>query len=264
MRNYSLGVFFNIFNKNKIDWEKQIHFIESLNGVEHVELLLEEISLNGEEIKILKGLLKNYRIILHAPFMDLTLLSPHEEIVETTISIFKKAIGIGKALDAEIMTVHAERFPNFWKENQALKKTVSLIRRLTEASDLPISVENLSYSGNTQIAFPQNRKQIAGLAKAIYPFAGITIDVGHLLKDEKKLLEIISENKNSIYDIHLHDGKKGSAHLALNEGNLNLTSLIYTLNSINYKKFVTLETLGEKDTRRSWEILKKSIRMTKV
>lgn len=257
MREYSIGVFLNIFNREKTDWERQIKSINKLNGVGHIEILVEDISLTKQDIDFLKKLLKNYRIITHAPFMDLTLLSPHQEIVQTTISIFKKAIEISKALKAEIMTVHAEKFPNFWDENQALKKTVSLIKHLSEASDLPISVENLSYSGNTQIAFPQNRKQITSLAKAIYPYAGITIDTGHLLKDEENLLQTINENKNSIYDIHLHDGKKGSAHLALNDGKLSLKDLIATLNRINYKKFVTLETIGEKDTRRSWEILKK-------
>ena len=80
MRQYSLGVFFNIFNKNKKDWEKQIKFINSLNGVEHIEVLIEEISLTKKDVDILKKMLKNYRIIIHAPFMDLTLLSPHKEI----------------------------------------------------------------------------------------------------------------------------------------------------------------------------------------
>src|SRR3972149_9550294 len=104
MKHYSLGVFFNIFGKDKKDWEKQVNFINSLDGVEHVEVLLEDTSLNNKQIRILKELLQNYRIIIHAPFMDLTLLSPHQEIVKTTISIFKKAIKIGKALNAETMT----------------------------------------------------------------------------------------------------------------------------------------------------------------
>ncbi|MBI4096601.1 MAG: sugar phosphate isomerase/epimerase [Candidatus Levybacteria bacterium] len=256
MRKYSLGVFLNIFNRNKKDWKRQIKFINSLNGVGHIEILIEDTSLTKQDINILKKLLMSYRVILHAPFMDIALLSPHREIAEATISILKKSMAIGIALNAETMTIHAERYPNFWDESQALKKTTAFIKRLSGSSDLPISVENLSYSGNTQIPFPQNRKQIKSLAKAIQPHAGITIDTGHLLKDGENVLEIIDENKNSIYDIHLHDGKKGSAHLALNDGNLNLKNLISILNDIDYKKFVTLETIGEKETRKSWKILK--------
>src|SRR3989344_1339673 len=105
MKKYSLGVFLNIFKRDRVDWQRQIEFIRSLRKVEHVEIMLEETEIDTKDILFLSDNLKNYKIILHAPFMDVALLSLHEEIVQASFKILKKSIQIGSILDAKLIII---------------------------------------------------------------------------------------------------------------------------------------------------------------
>lgn len=63
--NYSKGAFLNITSKNKNDWKRQADFINSLEGVNHIEVWIEE-DLTISELKFLKSkpLLKKIKNIL--------------------------------------------------------------------------------------------------------------------------------------------------------------------------------------------------------
>lgn len=260
MRRYSIGVFLNVLDRNIDNWKKQVKYIEDLGRVEHVEILLEDVLLNDKEKFFLKNLLKKYHIIIHAPFMDLTILSPHKEIVKTSLSLFRKAIDIGKYLSAEVMTIHAEKYPNFWTENQAQTQTIFWTKLLARQSSFPIAVENLSLGGKTQIPYPATTKQIVQLAQALSDKTALTIDTGHLLKDRFDVYDVLKKTKDRVKNIHLHDGKQGSAHLRLGDGNLNLSKFLSLLEDLQYQWFVTLEVVGEKEILDSWRILKETVK----
>ena len=260
MRQYSIGVFFNVFNKNINNWEAQAKYIEDLGNVEHVEVLLEDVSLNSKERFLLKNLLKRYSVIIHAPFMDLTILSPHKEIIEASLSLFQKAMYIGKYLSAEVITIHAERYPNFYTENQAKQQALFHIKRLAESSSFPVAIENLSLGGKTQIPYPAIPKQIIQLSRAFLSNTALTVDTGHLLKDNFDVFEVLRKTKGLVHNIHLHDGKKGAAHLRLGDGNLNLDKFLALLEELQYKRFVTLEVVGKQEISDSWRILRKTLK----
>ena len=59
--------------------------------------------------------------------------------------------------------------------------------------------------------------------------------------------------------IHLHDGCKGSAHLALGHGDLDLRKLLLLLRKIKYRHFLTIEVVGQTQIRDSWNMLMKHI-----
>lgn len=259
MRNYSIGVFFNLFNRDTADWEKQAEFIAKLAGVEHVEVLLEETDLQKQELQKVKMLLKPYRIIVHAPFMDLTLLSAHKEIVEASRVVFTKAVAMGKHLGAELLTLHAERYPYFWTEEHARKQLVSSVEKLAKRTIFPIAIENLSVTTVLQIAYPATPTAIFGLTKHLPRNTGLTIDTGHLLKDGFDVTGVLRRVYRVVKNIHLHDGKKGKSHLQLGTGGLNLVQFLQFLEKINYGGFLTLEVVGEKEIVSSWRLLRNTL-----
>lgn len=237
------------------NWKRQIEHIHRLGQVEHLEILLEEINLDKRHIAILQELTKDFQIIVHAPFMDLTLLSPHPEIITTSLEVFKKALSIGENLRAELMTVHAERYPHYWNTTDAQKLVIKALSKLRSNTNLNLSIENLSFSGGTQLAYPSNIAQLVGLVTVLPQKCGITLDTGHLLKDDLNVYDAIEQINSKIYNIHLHDGYKGVAHLQLGKGVLDLKKLIERLIAIDYSQFVTLEVIGQKEINSSWVAL---------
>lgn len=255
MKKYSTGVFLNLFSDDVEDWKKQVNEINNLVNVNHIEILLESLPKKQKDIRLLKSLIKKYKIIIHAPFMDLSLLSPHNEIVKASVTILHEAIQIGHELSAELMTIHSGKYANFWDAEKAKKETINIVKRILKYSTFPISIENLSISGNTQLAYPQNPDQIKDLADLLPKNAGITIDTGHLLKDEYSVYNTVRSIKDKVMNFHLHDGYKGSAHLKLGDGEIKLEKFIALLDEIKYNHFVTLEVVGRQQIRDSWKLL---------
>lgn len=260
MKNYSLGVFINIVNNNTDDWRKQSSFIHTLENVEHVEILLEEVSLNDKEITLLQELLEDYRIIVHAPFVDITLLSPHEEITKASLEVLTRGLQISNKLNARLFTVHPESYPFFWDENKAINSLLQNIEKLSSKSSIPIGIENLSISGTTRITYPSNPKHLDILAKCLPENVGFTIDIGHFLKDEYDVLDIINARIEQIQNVHLHDGNKKGSHYKLGDGNLPIKEFLALLTKKNYSKFVTLEVVGKKNIEESWNLLQSLLR----
>lgn len=257
-------MFFNLFNRDTADWEKQATFIAKLPGVEHVEVLLEETGLQKQELQTVKKLLKPYRIIMHAPFMDLTLLSAHKEIVEASRVVFAKAVAIGKYLRAELLTLHAERYPHFWTEEHARKQLISSVERLAKRASFPIAIENLSVTKTLQIAYPATPAAIFSLATHLPHNARLTIDTGHLLKDDFNVTDVLRRVHGVVGNIHLHDGKKEKSHLQLGTGELNLVQFLRFLEKVQYGGFLTLEVVGEKEIVNSWRLLRNKTHKTET
>lgn len=137
MRKYSLGVFFNVWTSNKEDWKSQAKFIQQLKGVEHVEIMLENVDLTKEEISYIQELLP-YKKIVHAPFMNLSLLSPHEEIRKASRAVYKKAFHIARIFDADTITLHLDSYPNYYTESYVQKNIYQEIDELIQNSNFKI------------------------------------------------------------------------------------------------------------------------------
>jgi sugar phosphate isomerase/epimerase len=259
MKLYSTGVFLNIISPDINLWQKEMKYIQGLDDVEHIEVWLEYIPKRKQEILLLTSFLKNYQVILHAPFMDLTLLSHHSEIIKKSEDILGEAIEIGNKLSAKVITIHSERHPFFWSKEEVKTRVVKSFVKLQKLTSASLAIENLSASGNTQQAYPQTPKQIIDIAQILPKQSGVTLDIGHLLKDGYPIFPVIAKLKNRLVNIHLHDEYKGRAHLSLGTGNLKLMKLLLLLQDIKYNKFVSLEVVGKKQISESWLFLNKKL-----
>lgn len=256
--NYSKGVFLNIASQDKKDWKKRVDFIDSLPQVDHVEIWPEQ-SLNFSELKLLKSLLASYKIIIHAPFVHLSLVSLHPEVIETTIKSYLRVMQIAKVLGAELVTFHAGTHLRFTPEKTVIKLLAKNLNRFKNSykGKVRFAVENMPPDavGGAQSHYPRSLKDLAHLKKLL-PWLNFTLDIGHAFQGnegQKEISRFIKRYKTSILDIHLHDAKlKGKAHMSLGEGDLSVGLLFQLLEEIDYVGYVSLETITREDTKKSW------------
>jgi sugar phosphate isomerase/epimerase len=82
------------------------------------------------------------------------------------------------------------------------------------------------------------------------------LDVGHCTQNGEQYDDFVRHYADVVANIHLHDAKRGGkGHLALGAGELDLGGFLRGLKSSQYRGFLTLETLTEDDTSRSWQLL---------
>lgn len=256
-RKYSKGVFLHAIGRDKNDWRKQVKFINSLSGVEHVEVMIEE-DLTSSEIRLIKSLLKNYKIIVHAPFIEVNPVSCHSEIREVALKLYIKTIRTAKILNAKVVTIHPGKTHIFQSEKIAMQLLIEIFRKLKvyQKNNFRISVENLPPHEGMFGNFMSNLGEFISLKKS-FPGAYFTLDIGHAIRageGQRIISEFIKKYKNSILDIHFHDASflKKKDHLALGKGDLDFYSFLQLLKDIDYSGHLSLEVIGEKETKDSW------------
>ncbi len=255
MRKYSIGVFLDIFTDNQSEWLDNLEFINSLNDVEHLEILPEYTPSSNKELNFFFNLQKQYRFIIHATFLDLTVLSPHQVINSASLSILKKNYQFGLNIGAEVFTVHAGYMPKFWEKEQVKKNIANMVTELQINEKMPVCVENLPEKWSIQIPFPCTLEHIENVSK----ITNLTIDVGHLLKSGTDPCGVIEKYCDRICNIHLHDAVKGQDHMQLGTGDLDLDKLLLVLDKINYDGFLSIEVVGRDEIRNSWMTLLKKL-----
>jgi len=233
-------------------------FINSLPQVDHVEIWLEQ-SLNFSELKFLKFLLSSYKTIIHAPFIHLSLVSPHPEVIKTTIKSYLQIMQIAKILGAKLVTFHTGTQLKFTPEKIAIKLLAKNLNNFKNSykGKIRFTIENMPSDavGGVQSHYPKSLKNLAQLKKLL-PWLKFTLDIGHAFQsgeNQKEISKFIKKYKKSILDIHLHDAKlKGKAHMSLGEGDLDVDLLFQLLEKIEYTGYVSLETITKENTKKSW------------
>jgi len=257
-KKYSKGVFlYLLHNRKKKNLIEQINFINSLPNINHVEIWIEE-NLNLSEIKSLKSLLKNYEILIHAPWIDLSLISPHPETREITANLYLRTLKVADVLKAKLVTFHCGGKTIYDSRKATEKMFVQNFRRIKNRykGKIPFVIENVAVKRRgPQISYP-DLPDLVYLKKKLH-WLNFTLDIGHILESGKGLDTIskfLKKYKNSILNIHLHDAiLKGEAHLALGKGDLDVGEFFQLLNKIKYTGYISLETISREDTKKSWE-----------
>ncbi|OGF35031.1 hypothetical protein A2482_01020 [Candidatus Falkowbacteria bacterium RIFOXYC2_FULL_48_21] len=259
---FKKGLFLHIVSHDKREWVRAIKELGYFSGLDFVEVWLEEVDLSPGEIAWLKRRLDLYEILIHAPFINLTLVSSHQSINRATVGILKKTIDIGVKLGAKVVTMHAGAFPLFLDQREVRKIFVTNFRPLLNYAKgkIEIAVENISMKKSTQISYPVLLEELEDI-RTLIPEINFTLDVGHCVENGDEFDGFLTKNKSRIKNIHLHNAiRKGGAHFGFNQqGDLKLKSFIKLLEDIGYSGFLSLEVLGERDVKESWKMLLKSL-----
>ena len=254
-KKYSKGVFLYLPRYRK-NLGEEIKFINSLPNVEHIEVWIEE-NLNQSELKTLKSSLKKYEILIHAPWFHLSLISPHPEVGEITVKLYLQTLKVADILGVKLVTFHCGNKIIYDSRKTTEKMFIQGFRKIKKLyrGKVPFAVENMAIKQlGPQISYP-GLLDLTHLKKKL-PWLNFTLDVGHVIEDGEGL-EMISEflekYKNSVLNIHFHDAiLKRGAHLALGKGDLDFNKFFQILNEVDYSGYISLETISNEDTKKSW------------
>lgn len=259
---FKKGLFLHITSHDKNKWAKDIENFNNFQCLDFIEIWMEEIDLNDDEIIWLKQKLYHYEIIIHAPFINLTLVSIHKSINRATIDILQKSIDISKQLNAKVITMHGGAFPLFLDQHTVRETFVTNFQQLMNYAEdkIEITIENISMKKTTQISYPALLDELSEIQSSI-PNINFTLDVGHCIQNNDEFINFLVKNKEYIKNIHLHNAiKKGNAHFGFNKkGDLKLQDFLNSLKDINYSNFLSVEVLDKQDIKKSWEVLLKSL-----
>ncbi|MDD4785217.1 MAG: sugar phosphate isomerase/epimerase [Candidatus Shapirobacteria bacterium] len=253
---FKLGIFLNILTSNREQWLKDINFIKTISGLNHLEIWLEAY-LSPQDINWLKEQLFDYQLIIHAPFTSMSLVSGHNLIDEASIKIIKKTIDQSVALNANLITVHSGKYPVYSNPQKASKIFSENFQKLINYANKKIilTTENMPIRRGAENHFPV-LEELGNLSKIISDI-NYTIDIGHCIQNGEDFYQFITKNKNKIKDIHFHNAvKNGKAHYGLQlPGELDFKKLIGFLNKINYQNYLTLEVLDNEDKIKSIKLI---------
>lgn len=258
-KKYSKGVFlYLLHHRKKKSLIEQINFINSLPNVNHVEVWIEK-NLNLSELKTLKSSLRKYEILIHAPWIHLSLISPHPEIREITVKLYLQTLKVADVLKAKLVTFHCGGKTIYDSRETTEKIFIQNFKKIKNhyKGKSAFTIENVAAKRRgPQISYPDFPTDLMYLKKKL-PWLNFTLDVGHAFEGGKNLNVIsrfLKKYKNSVLDIHLHDAiLKGEAHLALGKGDLDSNKFFQILNKVGYTGYISLETISNEDTKKSWE-----------
>jgi len=258
---YKLGTFIKMTHSG-CAYEDQIRFVKTLAGLKSVEIWMEKLDLQENEIIGAKTLLDGIDILIHAPFVNISLISCHDEINTESIKIQKNLLKIAKKISAKSITLHAGSYPNFFTTDEVREIAIKNIKILLRESSI-FTLENISVGKKVNISYPTELSELAFLKKKI-PELTFTIDIGHAIKNgnsKDEIEDFFMLYKDSILDIHLHDAVNGGRdHTALGTGSLDIDWFFNLLYRCKYSNYINLEMLNNKDVEDSWKLLSKYIK----
>lgn len=253
MANYSRGLFLHVLSLDPDSWRSSLESLDRVGAYEHVEVWLERFpgrSLTQELARLLEG----RRIVVHGPFIHLSIATHLEALAELSLRRFEESLDVAAQIGAEVVTFHAGTFPFFEPHDRVIESVARRFESLAVGAKQTVTLENMPGRSGTTRDCLSSLAALEELGRRL-PSLQYTFDVGHALQNGEAFEEFVIRNIGRIRNIHLHDGKRrGASHLRLGDGELDLAAFLTLLKTSGYAGFVGLETLSLEDTVASWEL----------
>ncbi len=259
----SFGLFLNVITTNRAEIEKRISFLGNMENLGHVEVWLEHTYWSEDDSRWLKEKLKKYEVLVHAPFINLSFVTAHEQINIASLNELKRTCDHTRILGGKVMTLHAGRRPFYISDVKARKIAVPYLQNLLDyvGGEFELAIENLPASSGTSFGYPVTLDEFEKMAMEV-PRLNVTVDIGHCLQNNDAYEPFFEKYPTKISDIHVHNGfKKGTAHFGFGQpGDLNLREFVLYLEKVGYANYFTFEILGDGDIEDSWRRLQEIIK----
>ena len=248
---YSLGAFLNILTPDPPQWERDFRRLTRLPSLGHVELWVEHLPAEREQ-KLLRALLEGMDVLVHAPFIHLSLATNLKAIRRISKERYEEAIGFAARIDAKVVTMHGGSYAFYETKEVALERVAEMLDDLTSLDTPIVTVENMpAKRGTTQEALSSLRDLVS--LKSLVPGIKFTLDVGHCLQNDEDFTSFLRRYKKSVLDIHMHDAVRGGrGHLPAGAGALDFGRLSQFLHEIAFDRYLTVENLTFEDTTATW------------
>jgi sugar phosphate isomerase/epimerase len=252
----SYGAFVNITDHDVDSWQRQLDQLQQLADRRHVEIWLEDVAAVKKHMKKVVELFRSEQVIVHAPFVGLSLVSPWSELRWISYERLIEAIDIAGELSAGVFTVHPGEVPVMEPEEAVLDRAAESYTQLQRrAGDMVVTLENMPDRRTARREGIVSGRNFTDLLERV-PTMKFTLDIGHAVQNGDRYNLFLGSHAAAVTNIHLHDGIKGGAgHLALGHGELNIDDFFSCMREANYQGFISLETLGFADTELSWKIV---------
>lgn len=257
----SLGVFLNITTLKRNEITERLRFFRQLKDINHIEVWLEHGYWSADDSRWLRKELDGLNCIVHAPFIQTSLIGTHQPIIDASYAVFKRVIDLSALLNCKVLTIHLGRKPAYMSNDDTLESSLVYIDKLLRYIDgrMKLSVENLPQKGGAYTSYPTMLSEVEKIL-AHFPNLSATVDIGHCIRNDDNYINFFTKYTEKIADIHLHNAqRKGNEHFGFNKkGDVKLQPFINFLKKVNYQGYLTLEIFGEdEDIKTSWLLLKK-------
>jgi sugar phosphate isomerase/epimerase len=232
-------------------WERELGALRHLPGLSHVEVWVEYVP-NLSERRALRDSLQGLRMLVHGPFIHLSLASSNAALRDLSRRRIEKAIDFAVDMDAKVFTIHGGSFAFFEEKDAAISRVADAIGQWVLPPGLKLAVENMPAKGGTTQESVQSLEDLLAIGSRV-PGAYFTLDVGHCVQNGEDFSEFVRGHASRIADVQLHDAIRGGrGHLPAGKGAVDFQHLRMLLEEVAYSGFVSLENLDLEDTRATW------------
>src|SRR3989338_6297836 len=194
-----VGAFLHVIADDQQSWKKQINLFRTLKGLGSVEIWLEALNVAERNVAEVKEITAGFSKVVHAPFMNLSLISCHHEVNQASISVVHKSAQISETMGAALVTVHAGAHPVFYAQDDVVDTLVESWRKLAAGKNF-FALENISPQRRTTVSFPTDVASLR-IVKESLPDLKVTLDIGHLIQANESTASIESFFKDYSKDI---------------------------------------------------------------
>ncbi len=252
---YSSGAFLNVLDHDVAGWQKNLEFLRTLGGIGHIEVWTEEVGLTPGEIAELRALLQGFKVILHAPYLQLSMISHHDMVRGACADIYRRTLTLADELSADLITFPGGARPFFMDDGHAIEQLAAMFGALREVgSRAKIALKNMPIASGTTVIFPATLADMRRNMERM-PELMVTLDVGYCVQNKDNWIKFLRTHRHRIANIHLHDAQaEVEGHLRLGSGTMDAFALARLLRALGYTGYVSLGTVGQKDTTHSWKL----------
>ncbi len=251
MSKYSRGAFLHIVEPSPEKWQRAFLRVMDLPQLDHVEVWLEYFPSRSERV-LLRDLLRGAQIIVHGPFIHLSLATNIESIGDASLKRCAESIDVASDLGAKVVTFHAGTYAVSESHEAAMERLARRFSKFLSRGSPLVTLENMPVRDGTTKECLGRLEDLERL-QTVIPEVRFTFDVGHSIQNGDDYESFLKRNISRIEDIHLHDARPGGrGHLRLGAGMLDLPGFVTILSKLGFDKYVSLETISIEDTEESW------------
>lgn len=203
---------------------------------------------------------------VHLPFLWVDLCSLNEPVRKTSVACLQEAAGLTRAVEVYTYTLHLRGFVSMQVAAQLQHPTQRQAILSALMGQAGRSLSELCESIEPRDLCIENLEdELFDLAMPLIEKHGASIcfDVGHLVGRGGNEQDFLTQHRERIREVHLHDTTSPSAgapgpirdHLALGQGQVDYAGLLRRLEEIGYDGAVILELNNRADLESSLERL---------